>query len=52
MRPATEVRLSIRLDPLMDAKLAMEHLMAHLTTNVPYNAKVTVTNPQVGTGWC
>jgi hypothetical protein len=42
LRASTSVRLSMRLSPAMDAKKANEIMEKILTTDVPYNAKVTL----------
>jgi len=52
VRPATSVRLSMRLCPMTDPAKALAVMKEKLTTNVPYNAKVTLTNDNYGPGWC
>ena len=52
VRPFTEVRLSMRISPLKDATEATNQMIEKLTTNVPYNAKVTVKAAHGGNGWC
>lgn len=52
VRPETEVRISMRVSPLKDTSEVVASLTEKLTTNVPYNAKVTVGNFQCGSGWC
>ena len=52
VRPATEVRVSMRLSPLKDANEALSQIVEKMTTDVPYNAKVTVSNCNGGNGWC
>jgi len=42
IRPKTGVRISMRLPPTMDPKKAHDVMVEKLTTNVPYNAKVTL----------
>ena len=52
VRANTSVRLSLRLPPTADSNKALEILKKKLTTDVPYNAKVTVLNANAGNGWC
>merc|ERR1719223_2537149 len=52
VRPKTSVRLSMRLAPAMDPKKAQELMIQKLTTDVPYNAKVTLAGNHYGSGWC
>lgn len=52
VRASTSVRISMRLPPTMNAAKAQEILEKTLTTNVPYNAKVTLKGGHAGTGWC
>lgn len=52
VRASTSVRISMRLPPTMDPAVAEAAMRAKLTTNVPYNAKVTLTGGHVGRGWC
>lgn len=49
--PYTETRLSIRLPPTKDSKQAEDFIIKALTENVPYNAKVTITNARNGGGF-
>jgi len=51
VRTHTSVRLSMRLPPAMDPTVAKERIEKILTTDVPYNAKVTLTPVGVGPGW-
>ena len=51
LRPFTTFRLSMRLCPAFDPKKALEIVINKLTTNVPYNSKVTIINPRAGSGW-
>ena len=52
IRPSTSVRLSMRLSPITDPKKAQATMEELLTTNVPYNAKVTLSGGHTGSGWC
>ena len=52
VRPSTTVRLSMRLSPLINYQDALAKMIEKLTTNVPYNAKVTIKDAQGGNGWC
>ena len=52
IRPKTSVRLSCRLPPTCDPKAAHDALIKTLTTDVPYNAKVTIKGGHTGSGWC
>ena len=42
----------MRLSPTFDAHLANDLMTEKLTTNVPYNAKVTLKGGHAGSGWC
>jgi acetylornithine deacetylase/succinyl-diaminopimelate desuccinylase-like protein len=52
VRASTSVRLSMRLPPAMDPQEAKAIIEKKLTTDVPYNAKVTLTPVGAGSGWC
>lgn len=52
VRSSTSVRISMRLSPIMDPKKAEAIMREKLTTNVPYNAKVTIAGGHAGSGWC
>lgn len=52
IRPKTGVRISMRLPPSMDPKIAQKVIEDKLTTDVPYNAKVTLAGGHAGAGWC
>ena len=41
----------MRVCPAMDANLAKEAMIKKLTTDVPYNAKVTIEGAHCGSGW-
>jgi acetylornithine deacetylase/succinyl-diaminopimelate desuccinylase-like protein len=42
----------MRLPPTMDPQVAEEAIIKKLTTNVPYNAKVSLKGAHAGSGWC
>lgn len=52
VRPSTALRASMRLSPIMDPSKAIEVIKAKLTTDVPYNAQVTILRAACGWGWC
>ena len=52
VRASTSVRVSMRLSPIMDPARAEAIMKEKLTTNVPYNAKVTLSAGHAGAGWC
>lgn len=52
VRASTTVKLSLRLPPTSNPKEAEAKLIEKLTTNVPYNAKVTIKGGHAGQGWC
>jgi len=52
VRASTSVRLSMRLPPTLDPQVAQKAMEEKLTTNVPYNAKVTLKGGHAGAGWC
>lgn len=52
VRASTSLRLSIRLPPSVDANKAAVIVREKLTTDVPYNCKVTVEGDHNGNGWC
>ena len=51
LRPKTELQLSLRLPPTVDAKKAGKHLTTILKKNPPYGAKVSYEYGQAATGW-
>jgi acetylornithine deacetylase/succinyl-diaminopimelate desuccinylase-like protein len=51
LRPFTTLTLSFRLPPLADPKKALAAVERALTTDVPYNAKVTLARQETGPGW-
>lgn len=52
VRASTSLRLSIRLPPNKNPNEACATVREKLTTNVPYNCKVTVEGDHNGSGWC
>lgn len=52
VRPSTSVRISMRLSPIMDPQKAEKIMIEKLTTDVPYNAKVSISSGHAGSGWC
>ena len=51
LRPKTQLQLSLRLPPTVDAGKAGKHLKSVLEKNPPYGAKVGYDYGQAGTGW-
>lgn len=51
MRAYTALKLSFRLPPNLDCAVAQEVIYTALTSNAPYNAKVTVEFDHGGNGW-
>jgi acetylornithine deacetylase/succinyl-diaminopimelate desuccinylase-like protein len=51
MRPATTVKVSLRLPPTIKAEPTREALKTLFETNPPHGAKVTFTADQAATGW-
>jgi acetylornithine deacetylase/succinyl-diaminopimelate desuccinylase-like protein len=52
LRASTTVRLSLRLSPVFDCDKALELMKQKLTTDVPFNAKVTILGTNGGNGFC
>lgn len=52
IRTSTSLRLSMRQSPIVNAEEMKQKIIEKLTTNVPYNAKVTVLSASAGSGWC
>lgn len=52
VRSSTSARVSMRLPPAMDPKKAEAIIREKLSTDVPYNAKVTIAGGHAGSGWC
>ena len=51
LRPFTEIKLSLRLPPLVNAKKAQEKLEKVLLENPPYNASVEIEFEEPADGW-
>jgi acetylornithine deacetylase/succinyl-diaminopimelate desuccinylase-like protein len=51
LRPVTAVKLSVRIPPTTDPAAAAEAIEARLTTDVPYDAEVTVRHGSAEPGW-
>ena len=51
LRKSTTLTVSIRTPPTMDVKAMLERITEVLTTNVPFNYKVTIERPDVAKGW-
>jgi acetylornithine deacetylase/succinyl-diaminopimelate desuccinylase-like protein len=51
LRTHTTLTLSVRLPPTASAKDAYAALYEAMTTDVPYNAQVTIERPEMGNGW-
>jgi acetylornithine deacetylase/succinyl-diaminopimelate desuccinylase-like protein len=51
LRPATAVKLSVRVPPTADPVAAADAIEARLTTDVPYDAEVTVRRGSAEPGW-
>lgn len=52
VRSSSSVRISMRLPPTIDPKMAQAAIEKKLTEDVPYNAKVTLRGGHSGSGWC
>ena len=51
LRPGTQVKLSLRLPPTVDAHAASAYLAELLEADPPYGAKVTFETGAAGSGW-
>jgi acetylornithine deacetylase/succinyl-diaminopimelate desuccinylase-like protein len=51
LRPATAVKLSLRLPPTVDADAALKAVQAAVGTDVPYHAQVEIGRPGAAGGW-
>jgi acetylornithine deacetylase/succinyl-diaminopimelate desuccinylase-like protein len=51
LRPYTTVKLSMRIPPTLPADVAIETLKSVLLEKPPYDAKVSLTDYEVATGW-
>lgn len=52
IRQSTTLKLSCRLPPNSDPKVATAVIIKKLTEDVPYNCKVSVEAEACGQGWC
>ena len=52
IRASTSARISMRLPPSCNPSKATEAIKKALTTDVPYNLKVDVSDGHEGQGWC
>jgi len=51
MRPETAVKLSLRLPPTMDARLALRRIKSLLESDPPYSALVELVHGEGSSGW-
>jgi acetylornithine deacetylase/succinyl-diaminopimelate desuccinylase-like protein len=51
MRPETAIKLSLRLPPTMDSKLALRRIKSLLESDPPYSALVELVNGEANGGW-
>ena len=51
LRPSTSLRLSVRLPPTCESRLALAALERALTSDPPYGARVTFTDTHSADGW-
>jgi acetylornithine deacetylase/succinyl-diaminopimelate desuccinylase-like protein len=51
MRPETAIKLSLRLPPTMDAKLALRRIKSLLESDPPYSALVELVHGEANGGW-
>jgi len=51
LRPYTALRLSMRIPPTLDKKIAVDAMRKALTNDPPYNASVEVKFDEPATGW-
>ena len=52
LRQGTSLKLSMRLPPNADPRVATDAMKKKLTENIPYNGKVTISGVAEGRGWC
>ncbi len=52
LRPRTRAKLSFRLPPTVDCEAALAAVATALTDDPPYGARVELTDPEAGPGWC
>lgn len=51
LRPFTEVKISMRVPPTLDAKAASARMKTVLEADAPYGARVTYEGEKAGSGW-
>jgi acetylornithine deacetylase/succinyl-diaminopimelate desuccinylase-like protein len=51
LRPYSQVKLSMRIPPTLDKKIAVRVMKKALTENPPYDASITVEFDEPATGW-
>jgi acetylornithine deacetylase/succinyl-diaminopimelate desuccinylase-like protein len=51
LRPSTSLKLSLRTPPTVDARVALDELIATLTADPPYGARVTLADTAASSGW-
>ena len=51
LRDSTSIRISLRIPPMLDANKASERLNEIITSNPPYNSKITIEDRKPGFGW-
>jgi acetylornithine deacetylase/succinyl-diaminopimelate desuccinylase-like protein len=51
LRPSTSLKLSLRVPPTADAEAALAELVATVTADPPYGARVEVSGLETGPGW-
>jgi acetylornithine deacetylase/succinyl-diaminopimelate desuccinylase-like protein len=51
LRPYTQIKISIRLPPLVDSKIAADKIVEILKKDPPYNSKVEASVDNTGDGW-
>jgi len=52
IRQSTTLKLSCRLPPKVDPHAAISAMKKKLSTDVPYNCKVSFSGEHAGQGWC
>lgn len=51
LRPSTTLKLSLRTPPDVDSHVALEEMIARLTVDPPYGARVTCDHSDAASGW-
>ena len=52
IRASTTLKLSMRLPPSVNPHKALDAMKRKLSTDVPYNCKVSFDGGHAGQGWC